>query len=183
MKQPDVITPGELRTARARISLFVQREALATAHELGFGWWPAEVTPHGLDGLVDEFRGCAVSGLPFRVLNDHSEDVIFTSPSVNHAMRYWHDTRHVWLGADFSTEGELTVAACHLARAREEGLGQDSLEYRLLQADTVGQTLFVARTHSFVVHQLQFAIDCVRLSFDQAIEREVLRRIIEGTAA
>ena len=116
------------------------------------------------------------------MLEQHSEDVIFTSPSVNWAMRFWHDTRHVWLSSDLTTEGELAVAACHLARARSEGLRRGSLEYGL-QADTVGQTLFVARTHRFVVHQLQFAIDCARLSFDQAIEREVLRHTVEGTAA
>jgi len=156
---------------------------LATAQELGFGWRPSPVTPHGLEGLKTEFRSCLVSGLPFRVLDDHSDEVIFTSSSVNWAMRFWHDTRHIWLGADFSTEGELAVAACHLAKARSEGLHRGNIEYALLQADTIGQTLFAARTHRFVVHQLQFAIDCARLSFEQAIEREVLRHTVEGTAA
>lgn len=116
------------------------------------------------------------------MLKDHSDDVIFASPVFNWAMRFWHDTRHVWLGADFSTEAELAVASCHLARAKAFGLGPGSLEYALLQADTVGQTLFVAKMHRFVVHQLQFALDCVRLSLDQAIEREVLRSVVEGTA-
>ncbi|MGH8995302.1 MAG: hypothetical protein ACRDYB_04615 [Acidimicrobiales bacterium] len=182
-KRSEPITPGELKLARSRLSFFVQREALTTARELGFGWRPSSVTPHGLEGLTEELRSCHVSGLPFRVLKDHSDDVVFTSPSGNWAMRYWHDTRHVWLGADFTTESELAVASCHLARARSVGLHHGSLAYALLQADTVGQTLFVARTHSFVVHQLQFAIDCARLSFDEAIEREVLRRTVEGTAA
>jgi hypothetical protein len=182
MEPSPLITPSELKAARSRLSLFVQREALATAQELGFGWRPAEITPHGLAGLTEEFRTCRVSGLPFRVLQEFSDDTIFGSPSVNRAMRFWHDTRHVWLGADFSTEAELAVASCHLARAKAEGLGPGSLEYALLQADTVGQTLYVARSHRFVAHQLQFALDCARLSLDQAIEREVLRSVIEGTA-
>jgi hypothetical protein len=175
-------TPNELRSARARLSLFVQGEATTTAEELGFGWRPAQITPQGLDGLTEEFRSCHVTGLPFRVLRDYSDDTIFVSAAVNHAMRYWHDTRHLWLGADFSTEAELAVASCHLARAKAVGFGPGSLEYALLQADTVGQTLFVAKTNRFVYHQLSFALDCVRLSLDQAIERELLRNTIEGTA-
>jgi len=129
-----------------------------------------------------EFRTCRVSGLPFRVLQEFSGDTIFVSPSVNWAMRFWHDTRHIWLRADFSTEGELAVASCHLARAKAEGFGRGSLEYALLQADTVGQTLYVTRSHRLVTHQLQFALDCALLSLDQAIEREMLRSVVEGTA-
>lgn len=176
-------TPDELSEARAQLSCFVQAQATVTAQELGFGWRPAHVTPHGLDGLVEEFRSCHVSGLPFRVLKDHSEDTIFTSPSVNWAMRFWHDTRHVWLRANFSTAAELAVASCHLARAKAEGLGPGTLAYGLLTADTVGQTLFVARTHRFVAHQRDFAIDFVRLGLDGAIEREVLWNTVEGTAS
>jgi len=182
MEPSTLITPTELKVARSRLSLFVHNEAQATAQELGFGWRPAEITPQGVDGLTEEFRTCRVSGLPFRVLADFSDDTIFNSASTNHAMRFWHDTRHVWLGADFSTEAELDVASCHLARAKAEGFEPSSLEYALLQADTVGQTVYVARSHRFVTHQLQFAMDCVRLSLDQAIEREMLRSVIEGSA-
>jgi hypothetical protein len=178
----NIPTPKELKRARARLSLFVLGEATTTAEELGFGWRPAQVNPHGLDGLTEEFRSCHVTGLAFRVLRDYSDDTIFVTAAVNHALRYCHDTRHVWLGADFSTEAELAVASCHLARAKAVGLGPGSLEHALLQADTVGQTLFVAKTHRFVIHQLQFALDCARLSLDQAIEREVVRTTIEGTA-
>jgi hypothetical protein len=182
MEPSTLINSTELKVARSRLSLFVQNEALATAQELGFGWRPAEITPHGLEGLTQEFRTCRVSGLAFRVLADFSDGTIFNSASNNHAMRFWHDTRHVWIGADFSTEAEMAVASCHLARATAEGFGPGSLEYALLHADTLGQTLYVARSHRFVTHQLQFALDCVRLSLDQAIEREMLRSVVEGSA-
>ena len=181
---PDIQpTEAQLRMARLRLSVFVRSEALATADELGFGWRASTVTPSGLEGLTEELRSCHVSGLPFRVLRDFSADTIFNSASTNHAMRFWHDTRHVWIGADFSTEAELEVASCHLARARAEGFGPGSLEYALLLADTVGQTLYVARTKRFVVRQRQFAIDCVRFDFDRAIEREVVRALVEGSAS
>jgi hypothetical protein len=162
MEQSSPITPGELRFARSRLSLFVQSEAVATANELGFGWRAAAITPSGLDGLTEELRSCHRSGLPFRVLQDFSENTIFNSASTNWAMRFWHDTRHVWLGADFSTEGELQVASCHLARARTQGFG---------------------RTKRFVVQQRQFAIDCVRFDFDTAVEQEIQRSLVEGSAS
>jgi hypothetical protein len=174
---------AELRLARLRLSSFVREEASATARELGFSWRAADTTPHGLDGLTDELRSCHRSGLPFRVLSEFSDDTVFDSAPTNHAMRFWHDTRHVWLGADFSTDAELEVASCHLARSKAEGLGPGSLEYGLLLADTFGQTLYVARTRRFVNHQLQFALDCLSFDFDTAVEYEVKRSLIEGSAS
>ena len=184
MKRPPApIADAELMSARLALSRFVQREADRTAGELGFGWRPAERAPADLEELTAEFRACQASGLPLRVLRGFSENTIFDGEATNWAMRYLHDTRHVWLGADFSTEAELLVASCHLARARDAGLPVASLPYALLLADTVGQTLYVARTGRFVAHQLAFAVDCVRLEFDAAVRREVERSVVEGTAS
>jgi hypothetical protein len=173
----------EIELARFNISAFVRSEAKRTADELGFGWRPAEITPSGLGGLQAEFRACHKIGLPFRVLGGFSEDTIFDGPSTNWAMRFWHDTRHVWVSADFSVEDELEIASCHLARARDEGIGPGTLEYALLLADTVGQTLYIERTHRFVAHQLVFALDCVQLGIDEAIARERCRSLVEGSAS
>lgn len=176
-------TPAAIKLARLNLSAFVQREARRTAEELGFGWRPAQVTPSGLEGLRAELRSCHQTGLPFRVLEDFSEDTIFMGKATNWAFRFVHDTRHVWLNADFSTEAELEVASCHLARAKADGLETGTLEYAFLFADTVGQTLYVEHTHRFVVHQRQFVLDCVRLGLDQAIERESASVYFDGTAS
>ena len=182
-----MVRPGpaasELLAARLELSLFVRLEARRASQELGFSWRPATKAPSGLEELQTEFRACHHSGLPLRVLRDFSDETVFDSPSTNWAMRFWHDTRHVWLGADFSTEAELAVASCHLARAKTEGLGPGSLPYALLLADSVGQTLYIARAHRFVVHQLAFALDCVRYDLDTAFEREINRSLIEGSAS
>jgi hypothetical protein len=53
----------------------------------------------------------------------------------------------------------------------------------LLLADTVGQTFYLARTKRFVVQQRQFAIDCVRFDFDTAVEQEIQRSLVEGSAS
>ena len=176
------LSGSKLRTARLRLSKFIGSEARRTAGELGFGWQPTSIAPDDLDALRAEFQACHVSGRPLRVLRDFSDVTIYDRPETNWAFRYMHDTRHVWLSADFSTEAELAVASCHLARAKAEGLSPGSLEYELLLADTVGQTLYMARTHRFVTNQLQFALDCIRFDLDSAIEREARLSFIQGTA-
>lgn len=173
----------EIDLARLNLSAFVRGEAKRTADELGFGWRPAEITPSGLNGLRAELRACHKIGLPFRVLDDFSDDTVFDNRRTNWAMRFWHDTRHVWVSADFSVEDELEVASCHLARARDEGIGPGTLEYALLLADTVGQTLYADRTHRFVTYQLAFALDCLDLGIDEAIARECGRSLVEGSAS
>lgn len=173
---------ADVLAARLALSQFVRDEARRTAGELGFGWRPAARAPSGLTELTAEFRACQASGLPLRVLRAYSTGTVYDGPSTNWAMRFVHDTRHVWLGAGFTTEDELAVASCHLARAKAEGLGPGSLAYGLLLADTVGQTLYVARTHRFVVHQLTFALDCICHDLDGAIKREHDRNLAEGTA-
>jgi hypothetical protein len=176
-------TATELQAARVELSLFVRQEARRAAQELGFGWRPAPRAPSDLEELQSEFRSCHITGLPLRVLRGFSENTIFDSPATNWAMRFVHDTRHVWLGANFSTEDELAVASCHLARAKAEGLYPGSLAYALLMADTTGQTLYVARVHRFVVHQLNFALDCVRYDLDTAFMHEINRSLVEGSAS
>ncbi len=176
------LSDAELWTARLHLSKFIRSEARHTASELGFGWRPTPTAPSDLDALRAEFQACHASGLSLRVLRDFSDVTIYDRPATNWAFRYVHDTRHVWLSADFSTEAELAVASCHLARAKAEGLGPGSLEYALLLADTVGQTLYTARTHRFVVNQLQFALDCIRFDFDTALEREARWSLVQGTA-
>ena len=165
----------DVSMARMRVSEFVRVEARTASDELGFGWRPAEITPQGLDEMKAELQSSHRTGLPFRVLGAFSDSTIFDSPETNLAMRFWHDIRHVWLGADYSVDDELEVASCHLARAKAAGFGLGSTEYRLLYADTVAQTLFTAQFHCFVVDQRRFAMDYAEHGFDAAIEREVIR--------
>jgi hypothetical protein len=159
--------------ARRTLSRFIRYQARLTAFELGVGWHATADAPKTLTELRDEFHECRKTHRPMRVLNHFSDSTIFDCPSTNWAMRFWHDTRHVWLGADFTTESELSVAACHLAVAKHAGHGPGSLVYDLLYADTAGQTLYVAKTRRFVDHQLDFALDVVNFGLSVAIQREV----------
>lgn len=167
-----------MMSARINLSQFVLTMVRRTATELGFGWRATALAPSGLEQATEELRACHLIGSPFRVYAGASDDTIYDCPETNYAYRFWHDTRHVWLGADFSADAELEVASCHLAQAKGAGFGLGTIEYQLLYADTVGQTLFMAQSHRFVENQRQFAFDVVERGVDEAIEEELLR--IEG---
>jgi hypothetical protein len=173
----------EVELARTRLSAFVRSEAERTANELGFEWRPADLAPMGLEMLTTELRSSHLSGLPFRVYGGFSDDTVYDTKETNLAFRFWHDTRHVWLGADFTPDAELEVASCHLAQAKAAGFERRSIEFQLLYADTAGQTLFTSQAHRFVVHQRQFALDYVRGGLDFAIEHELRATLIAGTVA
>lgn len=163
---------AEIRLARLNLTKWIRSLATETASELGVTWRGSPCSPLSLRGIVDEFRAAIVTGLPVRVSDRYCERTIYVRPEDNIAFRFVHDSRHFFLGAGFTTEAELLVASCHLARLQADGFGPDSIEHRLLYADTVGQTLFLAETGSFVSNQVRFALRCLEGSVQQAIAAE-----------
>ena len=73
-------------------------------------------------------------------------------------MRFWHDTLHVALDLTFEAGDEMEVACHQLEVLRWVGFDAPSPEYRLLHADTIGQTLCVAMLGRFPANQLAFAV-------------------------
>ena len=167
----EVLT-AEIEQARGNLSRWVAELAHETADELGVRWRGARIAPQTLDGVVAEFRAAMLTDLPVRVSDRFCEETIYLSPADNVAFRFVHDSRHYFLRAGFETEPELLVASCHLARLRRAGYPSDSIEHRLLEADTIGQALFVARTGRFVSNQLRFGLRCLSRSLDEAIAEE-----------
>jgi hypothetical protein len=162
----------EISLARINLSSFIEKLAAETAEELGVGWRASPCAPSSLAELTAEFRSCQFSGLPVRISSLYCDSTIYVSPATNQAFRFVHDSRHVFLQAGFETEPELLVASCHLARLKRAGFGPDSIEFRLLYADTVGQTLFLAETGRFVADQQRFALRCLNLPLAAAIAAE-----------
>lgn len=163
---------AEIEQARGNLSRWVVELAQETAEELGVRWRGTRIAPQTLDGVVAEFRAAMLTDLPVRVSNRFCEQTIYLSPADNVAFRFMHDSRHYFLRAGFETEPELLVASCHLARLRRAGYPPGSIEHRLLEADTIGQALFVARTGRFVSNQLRFGLRCLSRSLDEAIAEE-----------
>ncbi len=163
---------AEVDLARLNLAKFVRHEALLATVELGFGWRASTSAPSTLADLTREFRACTISGLPLRVSSLYCDDTIYFNPEDNQAFRFLHDSRHVFLQCGFDLDGELLTASCHLARLRHEGFGPESIEFRLLYADTVGQALFAAEYQSFPTNQLRFALRCVATPLSDAISDE-----------
>lgn len=102
--------PDSYEYARKRYSDYITFAAGKRRIQLGFGWKAVEVgAPDTYDALVDELRLSAVTLAPFRVWAGASDKTVFTSPQINHAFRFVHDTDHVRLGADLSHYGEVKV--------------------------------------------------------------------------
>ena len=172
-----------VRLARQNLGEWALARAQEIQAEFGFGFRPAAIAPTSLDDLRTEFRACQISGLPLRVSDRFCEQTIYPTPHHNVAFRFFHDSRHVFLDAQFTTEDELLVASCHLARLTHDGFGNGTVEYRLLFADTVGQTRFVAEANEFVIDQKRFALRCLTTDLSTAISDELFAQRFGGTAA
>jgi hypothetical protein len=171
-----------LCVARRNLTSFVTDQAEATARRLGFGWRGSELAPCSFDELQREYWSSELSGLPLRVSARFCERTIYGSPNGNHAMRFWHDTAHVRLGLNFTPDDEMELGCHHLEVLRAHGFAAESLEHRLLHADTIGQTLCNATIGRFPIDQRRFAETALRLGVVGAIE-EVAGRELSSAAS
>lgn len=165
--------PSLLDEARQNISLFVLAQAAMRERRLGFSCRASAQAPSSYGALLEEFRAAELSGLALRVSSLHNDPVIYDTPAVNLAFRYWHDTSHVLHGLSFDLEDELDLADHHLEALRAEGFGPDTVEHQLLYADTFGQAYFQLCTGQFVANQVRFDTNCVLFGIDEALNQEL----------
>jgi len=177
------MTGRHLCIARRNLTSFVTERAEATARRLGFGWRGSELAPDSFAELQREHRSSELSGLPLRVSSHFCERTIYNSPDGNHAMRFWHDTSHVRLCLHFTPDDEMELGCYHLEVLRTHGFVAESLEHRLLHADTIGQTLCNATLGRFPIDQLHFAGIAMRLGVAGAIEDVARRELTDGRGA
>jgi hypothetical protein len=166
----------ELDLARETISEFVLAQAEQTRLEVGFGWAAQPDAPSKFDVLQAAFERAAITGEPLPVSDEYSDSVIFTDPSVNFAMRYWHDVNHVRRNLSFHLTDELELSLWHLSILEASGFGPDSLVWQLLHADLVGQVYVMALSRRFPLDQARFAGDCIHGGFDQGVLAEIRRQ-------
>lgn len=171
----------ETQLARINLTKWINDLAGETAAELGVTWRGSPCAPSSLAEVVEEFRAGMLTGLPVRISNRFCNNTIYVTPEDNVAFRFVHDSRHFFLRAGFETESELLVASCHLARLQRAGYSPDSIEHRLLYADTVGQVLFLAETGQFVDNQMRFALRCLTNTLHDAISAETLAQTREAS--
>lgn len=159
--------------ASANLSRFVLIQATAMAELVGLSWTPSPTAPSDYRTLRKAFLVSRLTGQPLAVSDEHSAETIYDGPDANYAFRFWHDVTHVRLECDFDLDGELTVSTAHLDVLRAAGWGPGTLEFELLHADTLGQTLCGVATGSFPDDQPCFARRCVVASLTDAIKAEI----------
>ena len=106
----DHAVPDNYWYARKRYSDYITFAAGKRRNKYGFGWQAVhDSAPDTYATLIAEFQGCMNTLKPFRVWSGASDKTVFTSPQINHAFRFVHDTDHVILGADLTHDGEVKV--------------------------------------------------------------------------
>jgi hypothetical protein len=168
-------TDSELDEARITLTQFVFDQAETTALDVGFGYRPAANAPTTYNRLCEAYATSQRTGQPLPISDQHSDDVIFSSPDANIAHRFVHDVHHCRLGLDFGLIDELELAIWHLDQLEDAGYERGSLEWTLLHADLVGQIQINAFAKRFPNDQRQFGIDCAVLGFERGVLAELRR--------
>ena len=99
--------------------------------------------------------------------------MIYRHPSVNGALRFWHDVNHVLRDLSFDLVDELELALWHLGELEAAGHERGSLAWRLLHADLTGQAYVQAFAKRFPLNQRQFVTGCVTAGFDHGLLAEL----------
>jgi hypothetical protein len=137
----------------------------------GFGWVPDPDAPSDYLSLRRAYARSKATGCPLPVSSLNSGTTIYRSGAGNLAFRFWHDVTHVKLGCDFGLEGETRVAMAQLDILRGFGFEPRSPEYRMLFADTFGQTVYGLVVESFPDDQQSFVRTATTSSLAQAIRQ------------
>jgi hypothetical protein len=171
----DHVSSSEFEHARQALSRFVMEQAEKAAGDLGFGWIPDPDAPNVYTDLCDAFQRSRAVGVPLPVSSLHNDAVIYTTPEVNLAMRFWHDVNHVQQRLTFNLVEELELALWHLGVLSAEGFDENSTAWKLLHADLVGQVYYMGITRQFPDDQRRFAGGCIDLGFDRGLLAEARR--------
>jgi hypothetical protein len=165
----------QIGEASATLGRFIEQEAERTAEELGFGYVLTPDAPNSYPALRQAFTHSAATGAPLSISSDNSEAVIYSMPSVNAALRFWHDANHVRRDLSFNLVDELELSLWHLHELESAGYPRASLVWQLLHADLTGQVYLQALSERFPLDQRLFVIGCVTAGFDYGVLDELRR--------
>lgn len=148
----------EWSDARIHLSAFVSEQAdKLIAERGGFRLLPDGVCPHTLDEMLHAYY----HDYMYPISHDNSGSGIYVTPWVNCKFRYWHDMLHVDHLLDVTFADEVQLGCIHTNAVRE-AFGDDSLEARMMYADTVGQSVHYEMFRRFPDNQSSFVYDYVK---------------------
>ncbi|HTL42083.1 MAG TPA: hypothetical protein VL294_11480 [Pseudolysinimonas sp.] len=166
---PLEFTHADLAAARVELSEFVTLMADRTKERTGIGWEPSPDAPNSWKALKAAWQHSLSTGEPLPIYDGASDSVVFASAEANIAYRFWHDVTHLERRRNFTNAHEIDMASFHLAEAEKHGLERGSLPWRLLHADSVGQTLHWAILREFVLDQRVFVLNVVQFGLEAAL--------------
>lgn len=166
---------AEISLARLRLAEFIQRKASETEARLGFGFVGVAKAPDTYQQLRGAFITSSDTKVPLPVLSLFCDTSIYWSPRENQMFRFWHDVSHIECGLSFTLADELELALWHLEQFERDGHTRTCLEYRMLEADLVGQLQLMGLIGRFPYNQLQFVEDCIRFGFHEGVLEEIRR--------
>ena len=166
----------ELTLAREVLTEFVCCQAERTRQKLGFGWVAQVEAPSTYDELCSAYERSYTTGQPLPISSENTEAIIYTSTEANISMRFWHDVNHVRHQLTFDLDDELELGLWHLSVLEAAGFDRDTLLWKLLHADLIGQAHVMAFTQRFPIDQERFVTLCVLDGFDRGLLYEVRRK-------
>lgn len=161
-----------IAAARQYLGLFVLRQALETADQIGFGWVEQPDAPDTYDDLLAVYDRSKATGEPLPVSDQHCDRSIYLTSEVNLALRFWHDSQHVLRGRSFRVVDEIDMALWHLDVAAHDGVAKHSVARHLLESDMLGQTLCISALGRFPLDQYLFDLSCLTFGIPEAIVLE-----------
>lgn len=174
VKYGNTLDPVSLDDGIRAAGKFLQWKAHALSHKLGFDYEPRPDAPNTYEDLVAAFDHSVLTKAPLPVPSTNLDDSFYL-PEVTHALRFVHDVSHVMTGLTFDMHDEIQLALIQLKGFAAHGLSEHSLEYQLLYADHVGQSMCMLVTRKFVSDQSKFILDVLSYGLDEAIVREMHR--------
>lgn len=169
--------------ARSNLSALVAELAKDKSREVGFAWQPTPDAPDTYDKLLAAYQRSERTGQPLPISNLFCERIIYQSPRVNMAMRFWHDCAHVRTKLSFTVDDELELGLWHLKQLEQRGVKQASLEYRLLEIDMLGQNYLQAVAGRFPHDQKVFVENCLVMGLHEGVLHEARLGAASGSTS
>lgn len=155
------ITTAQLDAAAKNLQAFVFRMAGLFQQSMGFTYEAVPNAPSDMDALRAARDKCVAGRghVAFPVWDGASDSTIYSAAG-NHAFRFWHDCIHLTTGLEMNVHDEVRVG---MMQAERVGLhfGTDSLEYKLMVADTAGQSVYCAMHGEFPTNQRDWVYSTV----------------------
>jgi hypothetical protein len=114
--------------------------------------------------MRDDYRASGI----LTVNTDHSDNTIFSDPSVNWRFRAWHDICHIQLDADFSQAGESRAEGLQVSQMYTAyGITPETvLCAALIDAEVNGQYEYFVKHGEFPTDQVACVLEFVARNYD-----------------